>query len=192
MGAMQQPERPFLTMFTRHMLSRPAMFLECQRTLHMQTCRDFEHVIVRDTNPQGSGFAWAQAQFEAHQDEVRGEYVWQYDDDNRLATPTAIEILKFAVHDSGADIVVFRADHAELGILPDELAWSKGAVYSHMGGEDFIVKRDLWGRHLDAWRSGVYESDWHFMEAIWSDQPRVYWLDLLLLKVQRVSRGMGE
>jgi glycosyltransferase involved in cell wall biosynthesis len=185
--------RPFLTVFTRHMASRPTLYAACLASLDAQECRDFEHVVALDDSPRGGrGFAWANAQFEAHRAEVHGDYVLQLDDDDTLAGPGTIGALREAAADGCPDAIVFRADHLGLGVLPDAVSWRRRPVVGHIGGGDLIVRRELWLRCLPALRSGRYAADHDFLAAVWRAGPRLCWLDEVLVRAQRVSRGSGE
>jgi hypothetical protein len=79
-----------------------------------------------------------------------------------------------------------------LGILPDAVVWGQGPVLGHIGGESFITRRDVWLEHCHAFGSGRYESDYDFLAAVWQTRPVVVWLDRLLVRCLRVSRGQGE
>ena len=181
---------PFLTIFTRHMVCRPGLYAGCLESLAAQTCRDFEHVVAVDD--VGRGFAFANAQFEAHREQVTGDYVLQLDDDDVLFTPDAVGALKALAEMSCPDVIVFKGDHLELGILPDTAVWGKRPICGHIGGEDFIVKRELWLRCLPALRSARYAADYDFMAAIWREKPSVHWFDRVLVRCQRISRGRAE
>ena len=183
--------KPFLSVVTRHMQNRPLMFARCLASLNAQTRRDFEHIVITDPDPNGSGWAWVNGTWDAHQDEIHGRYILQLDDDDVLAHSGVIDKLYDEALWDDAEIVVFRTDHAELGILPDQ-GWGIGFVPCHMGGEDFIVRHDLWERNLSAWRNDTYEGDIGFMAAIFKDNPVTVWHDEVLVRCQRVSRGRGE
>jgi hypothetical protein len=181
---------PFLTLVTRHMLSRPTLYAEHCASLEAQTDQDYQHLVIEDAT--GSGWKWAQAQFEAHKAEVLGDYVLQLDDDDVLARPDAIAQLRAVVQDSQADIIVYRVDHLELGVLPSALVWGRRPICGHIGGEDFAVRREIWLRHIYAHNTGRYESDYDFMAELWRHGYDVHWLDVLIARCLRISRGRGE
>ena len=179
----------FLTLFTRHMLSRPASFAALLASLDAQTCQDFEHFVVVD--PTGQGFGWANRQMALHQHEINGDYVLQCDDDLVLE-PNAVAELQAAVQATHPDIVVYRVDHRELGILPDATVWGKQFLYSHIGGEDMAIRREVWARHLSAYDCDVREGDWYYMRELAAGGYAIHWLDKLLVRCQRISYGKGE
>ena len=180
---------PFLTLFTRHMVSRPLMYERMLESVAAQTDEDYEHVIIEDEI--GQGFAWANRQFAKHQDIVNGAYVLQCDDDLVLAPDTVAQI-KAAVLATHPAIVVYRVDHCQLGILPDAQVWGKDFVYSHIGGEDMAIRRDVWAKHLGAYDCDAYEGDWRFMQQLAAGGYAIHWLDKVLIRCQRISHGKGE
>jgi glycosyltransferase involved in cell wall biosynthesis len=180
---------PFLTLFTRHMASRPRMYSELLASIEAQTDRDFEHVVTVDET--GQGFAWANRQMAAQRHRVTGDYVLQCDDDLILA-PDAVAQIKAAALATNPDIIVYRVDHCQLGILPDDVVWRKQFRYSHIGGEDMAIRRDVWAEHLYAYDSAAYEADWCFMSTLAMGDCSIHWLDKLLIRCQRISHGQGE
>jgi hypothetical protein len=183
----------FLTVVTRHFVKRPNLLAACQQSLDAQRVRDFEHVLL--TDDVGRGVAWANAQFAAHADQVRGEYVLMLDDDDALADPDAVAILRDAA-EARPDLVFFRADHGELGILPDGAVWKKRPVRGHVGGIDFITRSDVWKAHISAFSKAHSLAspcgDYYFLESVWETKPSIVWVDRVLTRVQRISQGAPE
>jgi glycosyltransferase involved in cell wall biosynthesis len=155
-------------------------------SLAAQTCQDFEHILIRDD--EGRGVAWANGQLQ-HAD-LNGQYVLVLDDDDKLADPTAVEKLKEATADNPG-LVIFKADHAGLGILPSPKAWKNQPVGGHIGSCDFITRSDLWREHIEAFDMPE-AGDFYFLRSMWLDEPDVVWLDEQLAAVQRISRGRAE
>lgn len=182
---------PFLTVVTRHMQSRSGMYTRCLASLCEQTCQNFEHLLIVDPEWQGSGFAWVNAQWAARQADVHGRYVLQLGDDDMLAVPEAIAELKAMADAMDPDIIFFRTDHRELGILPDAMVWERTPVCGHVSDGELIVKRELWARCLGAYNSDRYEADYDYLLALWATQPRIMWYDKVLMRCQRISRGQG-
>jgi len=180
---------PFLSIITRHMASRPRMFEECLRSLTAQTDQDFEHIVLVDHI--GRGVPWANLQFARYRDAVGGDYVLILDDDDALATPLAVATLRAAVAGTQADIVIFRGDHCQLGILPDDAHWKQPPACGHISAQDLIVRREVWRRHVDAF-GNEYAGDFSFIAALWRCGYQVHWLDAVLTRQQRISRGAAE
>lgn len=180
----------FLTIFTRHMASRPGYYARHCASLEWQTCRDFEHLVIEDDT--GRGIAWAQQQIPAHAGEVQGDYVQVLNDDDVLAGPRVVALIRAAALHTGADIIVHKTDSLEIGIIPDTVSWLHGPVCGHMSDADVTVRRDVWRRHVDAYQSGRYTADFDFLCQLWRGGYRVHWLDMIAVKCLRVSRGRAE
>jgi hypothetical protein len=109
------------------------------------------------------------------------------DDDDMLIDDCAIEEMKAATLDAPA-LLIFKADHKELGILPSKAIWQKRPLRGQIGSCDFITRRDVWEKHIGAF--GIFTcGDYNFLKAIWQDGPDVVWLDEVLAGVQQISRG---
>lgn len=175
-------DAPFLSIVTRHMASRPRMFARCLESLKVQTCQDFEHVVLADE--VGRGMAWANRQFFEHRALPQGEYVLILDDDDELATPEAVAILKAAAEASQADIIVFYGEHGErLGRLPTANVWGKAPLYSQISGQDFITRREVWYRHIAAY-GAERAGDFAFLSEVWRCGYCVHWLGDVLVRAE--------
>ena len=173
----------FLSVVTR-CYRRPAMLEANKASLEAQTDPDYEHIFLVDD--EGAGMLEANRRLAKAN--PKGEYVLVLDDDDRLADPEAIAALKEAATPDDPALVIFRADHASRGILPDSRVWQKRPAHGHIGSCDFITRRDWWERHIHAF--GAPEGgDYRFLWAMWMDMPTVVWLDRQLAAVQRISRG---
>lgn len=176
---------PFLSVVTR-CYKRPNMLLKNQMSLLMQTDQDYEQWFIDDH--EGRGVGWANRSLADAV--VYGDYVMVLDDDDILIDERAIDKMKVATLDAPA-ILIFKADHKELGILPSPVVWRKRPVRGRIGSISFISRRDIWERHIDAF--GVDEGgDYAYLHAVWRDKPSVVWLDEVLAGVQRISRGQPE
>lgn len=178
---------PFLTIVTR-CYKRPQMLRRNQASLDAQTCSDWEQLLIIDD--VGRGVGWANAQFAVHADDVSGDYVLMLDDDDMLARNDAIAKLKDATWDN-PHMVFFRGDHLQNGILPTGEVWQKAPKATHVSGQDFITRADVWRKHIGAFAQQSM-GDIAFLNALWSDVTDVTWLDELVVQVQRVSLGAAE
>jgi hypothetical protein len=177
----------FLSVVTRCHPHRPTMLDRNQESLEMQTDQDYEHVLIKDT--EGRGVPWANAQLQYA--EVTGEYVLVLDDDDMLTDPHAIATLKTAAA-NGPALIIFKADHGPLGILPSRAVWEQRPVSGHIGSCDFITRRDVWREHISAFDKPEC-GDYAFLKSAWGDGGlQVVWLDATLAGVQRVSKGAAE
>lgn len=112
------------------------------------------------------------------------------DDDDMLTDPDAIEALKAATIDR-PELVVFKAHHGRLGVLPSVRMWGSKPLKGHIGSCDFITRRDVWERHIAAFGEDEC-GDFYFLKSVWRSDPEVVWLDRQLSAVQRISRGAPE
>src|SRR3990167_10874876 len=102
---------PFLTVFMRHLYSRPNMFQIAQASLDMQSCQDFQSIISIDGI--GQGWEWAAKQYTERMGEVEGNYVLMMDDDDCLVWADAVAMLKVAAqHIDSPEVIIYRWAHA--------------------------------------------------------------------------------
>ena len=182
----------FLTVVTR-CYKRPDMLVENMTSLEGQTDPDYEQLFIVDF--EGRGIGWANRALGTV--EPAGEYVMVLDDDDMLTNDRAIELMKAATPKiqrygrptiERPDMLIFKASHDGLGILPSPAIWGKRPLKGHIGSCDFISRRDVWERHIH--RFGVDEGgDYAYLHAVWMDRPKVVWLDEVLAGVQRISHG---
>ena len=175
---------PFLSVVTR-CYKRPEMLANNTASLARQTDRDFEQIFLIDDEGMGIGDANRVLMVA----EPTGDYVMVLDDDDWMINDRAVELLREATIES-PDMVIFKADHKGLGILPSKAIWEKRPLKGHIGSCDFITRRDVWEKYIH--RFGVDEGgDYAFLHAVWMDSPVVIWLDELLAGIQRPERSNG-
>jgi glycosyltransferase involved in cell wall biosynthesis len=154
--------------------------------LRDQSDPDYEQIFIIDDIGQGLHAANRALALPA----VEGAYVLVLDDDDRLADPDAVALLKEATENE-PELLFFRADHDQLGILPDDKVWQRRPLHGRVGSCDFITRSDIWQRfvaHFAMPESG----DFNFLHAVWESGPSVSWLDRQLAAVQRISKGAPE
>ena len=177
---------PFLSVVTR-CYKRPAMLAKNMASLEVQSEPDYEQLFIVDD--EGQGIGWANRALATV--DPTSDYVMVLDDDDMLINDRAIGLLMDAVMIDYPHLVIYRAEHGELGVLPDELTWNKRPLKGHIGSCDFITRRDVWKEHIHQF--GIDEGgDYAFLHAIWRDNPRTVWLDELLARTQRRSNGRPE
>jgi len=178
----------FLSIVTR-CYKRPYMLEQNRKSVAAQTCQDFEHIFLVDDI--GRGVGWANGQFHRHRDEPRGDYVLMLDDDDVLSEPTAIEHLKEAAVNS-PDLVMCKFDYGSYGILPTPEMWQmKWPKQTHVGTSCFITRRDIWHDNVQCFEREI-AGDYWFLYSIWPDLQHTKWLDFVIGRVQRISRGAPE
>ena len=173
---------PFLSVITR-CYKRLDMLGKNVESLTSQGDPDFEQLFIVDAVGYGIG----RANRELVTVKPSGEFVLILDDDDMLINDAAITLLKEAAVDR-PDIVIFKADHNGLGVLPSRVVWEHRPIKGRIGSCDFITRRDIWEKHIHAFGVDAC-GDYEFLRALWQDRPKVVWLDEVLAGVQRISRG---
>lgn len=174
---------PFMTIITRHLTTRPNMLKVNQDSLAQQTDRDFEQVILLDS--EGRGVAWANENLRNHVDLIHGEYVFLLDDDDLIATPNFIEAVKtFATINDWPNVIIVKMEHAPGFVLPDADNWQQEPRLGHIGCSGFIVRRETWVSHVTDFNP-VYHGDYTFIKALWNAGYKFAWLDRVMTRTQR-------
>lgn len=180
---------PFLEILTR-CYKRPRMLAVNQASLRAQTDPDWIQTLIVDD--VGRGMAWAQENLAMCGPRLAGNYIWILDDDDECILPSLVADLKWIAEARRPDVIMLKMDHAERGVLPDDPYWGDTIEAGHVGCSAYVIKRDVWQAYAWAWVPGAYDSDFNFIAAIWADQPRVYWHNVIASRVQRISLGRPE
>lgn len=177
---------PFLSVVTRCHPDRPGFLANNMASLSRQSDQDYEHLFIADD--LGRGIEWANQALQTAT--PTGDYVLILDDDDMLSDGQAIDKLRRAATGS-PDVVVFKADHDFLGILPRNMVWCNRPIQGMIGSCDFITRRDVWYDHIHEFGTPKC-GDYAFLKAVWQTGPDVVWLDEKLAAVQRISNGRPE
>lgn len=185
-------EGPFLSIITRT-YKRPRMLAQCVASVQAQTV-PVEHIVAEDM--QGLGVA------ESHrlllEAQPHGRYVMHLDDDNLIVYPWFVSDLEAAANAYDPDVIVFRMNNCEFGILPDRFVWQQKPLWRHIDGGCVAVKRDVWRACIPAIITGgpdggpCYEGDFFYLKALWAYTNRIHWMNKIAVLTQRVSKGKGE
>lgn len=160
-----------------------------QESLRRQTSEDWIQTVL--TDDLGRGVEWANQRLGAYAPMLAGDYVWVLDDDDLCTRPTLVEEIAGIVANYAPDVIMLRMDHGPLGVLPNDEHWQRPPERGQIGVSAYVVRRELWQRHADAWQP-TYASDFDFIAAVLEDTPHVIWHDVIASKVQRISRGEPE
>lgn len=177
----------FLEVITRTFGRRPAMLKRNAESLAIQTDPDYEHTIVMDDNERG--VAWAVGNLATI--EATGEYVWVLDDDDLCCRPTLIAELKAITDLIRPDVIMVRAHHGKFGTMPNDANWLNRPELGNVGTSCYIVRRDVWNGHHDAWTER-YDGDFWFIDALWNLQCSFYWHDHTAAYYPQQSIGAPE
>lgn len=184
---------PFLSIVTRT-YKRPRGLARCKLCLEGQTDHDFEHLVVEDT----VGLGVAQSHQLIRDSRPKGDYVMILDDDDFAATPYMVSDLKAAAQAYDPDVIVFRQNNAQLGILPDRFVWQQYPIKGHISGSCVAVKWHVWTACIPAIMTGglnggpCYEGDFYYIDAVWHYTTKLHWLDKVLVIVPHIGRGGTE
>jgi hypothetical protein len=178
---------PLLEIVTR-CYKRPVMLAANQASLARQTDHDWRQTLLVDD--VGIGVPAANALLADFT--PTGRYVWVLDDDDLCTYPEMVYDLRMLEMWHNPDAVFVRFDHGWIGILPDAHRWRKQPDRGRIGGSSVIVRSDLWMQCRDAWRSGLYESDFDYVQTVYRAATNPHWHDVIAGKVQRISQGEPE
>jgi len=180
---------PFLEVLTR-CYQRPRMLAINRASLWAQTDPDWGQTLLVDD--VGRGINWATENLAAYAPKLIGTYVLILDDDDMLICPTLVADLKCLAAEFDPDVIMLRMDHGGGVVLPDDDTWGHGPVLGRIGCSAFVVRRAVWQAHAGAMVPGQYHSDFLLIEAIWRDDPRVYWHNVVASRVMKQSFGQPE
>lgn len=187
-------DHPFLSIVTR-VFKRPQGLTDNLLSIDAQTDKDLEQIFITDT--VGHGLLRANQSFGDSQTKelITGEYVYLLDDDDFLTNPSFVEELKQIAAEHNPDVIFFRMiikNNMNNNYYPtDELCWGNKPIIARIGGSCFVVKRDVWMKHIHEFgkqRCG----DFAFIDAVIQGGASVYWWDKLCAETGRVGRGRPE
>lgn len=126
--------------------------------------------------------------------EPRADWVWILDDDDECIHAGLVEdIRRIARERPTAGVIMVRMDHGPaMGILPDCNVWEREPVHGHLGMSSFIVRREVFKQHKEAWMRLRYQSDFDFIADVFRGGHEVVWHDVVASRVQRISHGAPE
>lgn len=176
-------ERPFLTILTRCSPYREEHFLErCKASVVSQTDQDLEHVLVRG----GDNFAEAIKSVAEAKPLVHGKMVLILDDDDFLFNPRSVEKLKEVWEQEGPDVIMVR--QMRMGEpFPSDDRWEQKPRSGHIGGQNYVVRGEVWHAHIDTYSSYEWGGDHHFIGELWDRGYEFYWLDVMMVETDNIG-----
>jgi hypothetical protein len=183
---------PFLSIYTPTS-RRPRQLVACMESVRMQTAVDaIEHVLVADHVGIGIGEMFLRIPFYA--DACHGEFVFILADDDRLASPSAVEELILFARDFVTPPPVIICDVENGGhrwpSQHQSALLEQGPILGQIGLGCTIVRSDVWLDNAGFW-GGRYEGDFDFLEAVYrSGHKFTRWP--YLFSTGPVSRGAAE
>lgn len=174
---------PFLTFYVPT-YKRPKMLADCLASIQAQSDPDYEVVLIRDE--VGIGIGGMYRDIRNHAEQVSGDYVFVLSDDNLVTDIDFVKGLKEQAADN-PDVIVFKN---EIGrVLPS--IWGAAPVCGHIDLSCFAVKREVWQANASRWGE-CYEGDYYFIRALWDAGYIFKWWDKLVIKAQKIMRGLPE
>lgn len=183
-------KRPFLSIVTR-CYKRPQGLLRCLESIAQQDDKDYENVLIIDT--EGIGVAAANALFYEHKDRVHGEYVHLLDDDDILVDNGLVSRLKCIAHNHNwPDVIIFRSLHGGGKMLPPDKLWGERPKGGQIGGESYVIRRDIWKRHIKVFGEHGYPGDFFFISELFSHNYSIFWCDTVIAQAFQQNLGKPE
>lgn len=178
--------QPFLTFYTPT-YKRPEALRRCMASVQTQTLvREIQHLIVPDYVGLGIGGMYQRVPDIAPA--VCGQYVHFLADDDVLATPTAVEIVREAAEQNGyPEVLLVRVIKGQ-NVLPQGCAWPPVCGAIDLGC--FITRADVWKAHAHCY-GNRYEGDFDFGDALCKSGARAVYVDSLFM-VGDVRHGEPE
>lgn len=163
--------KPLISIVTRAMKSRPKP-LEMARNEHMvkgQFEYNFEHVLLTDEAPKGSGMQIAEVACHAFKSKFNGEYVCHIDDDDFITSFYFTKRMQEVIKQKRYKVIIFRMWHEELGrTQPKE--WKKFPSYlSWMSTNNWLMRKDVYDAHVNVMSRGPQGADTRFIRNVLLD-----------------------
>ena len=189
----QQLDRPYLTIITRHLRTRPSMFAKCVTSIANQSVTDIEHIVLIDN--EGRGMQYANRLIADNARTPRGRYVYILDDDDFLTDYEFASLLRDITDNHDPDVVVFKFKWPQgfsMGeLLPTKTMWEKTPMHGHIGSPCFAVRAEVFKEHAHMFDQ-AHSGDYFMIRSIWDHGHSFFWWNRVVGSVGRVSRGRAE
>lgn len=175
--------RPFLSILTRCSPYRAARFLERNRaSVAEQTDQDIEHVLIEG----GRNFAEAIRSVAKAKSLLSGRYVLILDDDNFLCDDEAVAKLRAAAGEGAPDVIMIQSK-VYGGFRPHKKAWKKKPVKGWVGAENYVVKLEVWKKHIKAYSRADWGGDFRFIEKLWDEGYKFARLEGVMVGAEHIG-----
>lgn len=178
--------QPFLSFYTPT-YKRPQQLARCLASVASQTLvHEIEHVVIPDH--VGLGIGGMYQRVPDYKDAIHGQYVHFLADDDVLASPQVVEIVKQAAEqNSNPPMLLVRVIKGGL-CLPIGQPWPPVETQIDLGC--FITRSDVWKAHAHCY-GNRYEGDADYAKAVAASGHGAVFVDVLFL-VGGVNRGAPE
>lgn len=177
---------PLVSFITR-CYKRPKALSRCQRSIETQTDIDHEQVLIIDDI--GKGLLWANQQFHAHRERVKGKYVQFIDDDDYFIDTDFVKRIREINKESDPDIIITKID-AKPVVYPTDKSWNKEPIRGEIMGGCVCVKNEVFQKHIHAFGQPK-AGDYFFIKEIFDNKNgyKIHWEDRITIQA---VRGYGR
>lgn len=180
-------ENPIVSVITRiHGDRRPEGFKKNQESISKMK-GDFEQIFIKDK--KGMGLYYANSSFQLVLSEIKGKFVYLLDDDDYLVDYNIFNDIK----DIQADVIFVKVwiGIRGGGIYPQDNVWEQSPVRGSIGGGCVFVSKEIYFKFIHHF---AYErmGDFEFISRVFDSGARCVWLDRIVSKTFKVSRGRIE
>lgn len=174
----------FITFYTPT-YKRPTYLSICRRSVQLQACRDFQHMVIVDDAGIGvDGMFW---DIRHHTDDIRGEYVFILADDDRLIGDLAV-VKAFARANDNPPVIILK-NNKWGQTFP--LVWEAEPELTKIDTGNFIIRADVFRETVTLFGQR-YEGDFDYIHALWERGYAFTWLDHVFSEMQVGGRGLTE
>lgn len=176
----------FMTFYTPT-YKRPTYLAICKRSVQMQTCQDFQHMVIVDE--VGIGVAGMFEDIHRHTDAIRGKYVFILGDDDCLLEPDGLARVKAFAEENNHPPVIIVRNHKWDKTFP--LLWECAPEYLKIDLGNFIIRADVFIENAERFGK-CYEGDFVFIDYLWKAGYPFAWLDYVFSGMQIGGKGRTE
>jgi glycosyltransferase involved in cell wall biosynthesis len=176
----------FMTFYTPT-YKRPTFLILCRQSVQMQTCRDFQHMVIVDDC--GIGVDGMFRDIRRHVDQIRGRYVFILADDDRLIDPEGLErVQQFATEHDYPPVIIVK--NYKWGDVFPKL-WEQEPQLGMIDTGNFIIRADVFRDNADKFGER-YEGDYDFISHLWRAGYPFFWFDYIFSGMQVGGKGKTE
>jgi len=186
-------ENPFLSIITRK-YKRPIGFNKNQESIQSLIDKDIEQIFI--TDHKGLGLFAANTSFGNRQvrEMITGKYVFLLDDDDFIVNPYMVSELIMVHAEFDPDVIFFRMNiigGPNGDLYPTPNTWEKEPVIAQIGGSCFVVKREIYLKHIHEFAKARC-GDFAFIKSVFESGAKCFWHDSLMCQTGKISRGKPE
>lgn len=176
----------FLTILTRVHPARPNCLARNIESVKSQTDHDIQHLLLRpEVEPHDVVKVGPLIHYAAKR--IRGRYIMQLPDDDRLRTPDFVKDLKTVIGTDDIDMVIFRMGLG-MGICPPDHQWLlREIICGFIAGQNVIVKRKVYNGSSHEWLRPDYAADFYYIQTAFGLSKKVIWWDYIGVESQGIA-----